>query len=176
MEVMEPWLQQKFLGNSCTFGDDRSLTNFLLRKWKVVYAPEAEVTTVVPSSWHVFLKQQLRWKKSWTRESLRAAMFMWRKHPVMALSFFLGLLLPLLAPVIVLRALVWLPVADNIMPWFYLFGIILMAFIYGLYYHIYKRDGLWIYGVVFVFFYVTVLIWQLPYAILTIRNANWGTR
>ena len=176
MDVIEFWRQQKFLGNYCTFGDDRSLTNFLLSKWKIIYAPEAEVTTVVPETWKIFLRQQVRWKKSWTRESLRAAQFMWKKHPLMAVSFFLGLILPLMAPIIVLRALVWLPVADNIMPWFYLFGILLMAFIYGLYYHIYKKDGLWIYGIMFVFFYVTVLIWQLPYAILTIRNAKWGTR
>lgn len=176
MEVVEPWLQQRFLGGACTFGDDRSLTNFLLKKWKIIYAPEAKVTTVVPDTWRVFLRQQVRWKKSWTRESLRAAMFMWKKHPIMALSFFIGLLLPLLAPIIVLRALFWLPFTNGITPWFYLFGIVLMAFIYGLYYHIHRKDGLWAYGMVFVFFYVTVLIWQLPYAILTLRNSKWGTR
>lgn len=176
MEVLEPWLKQTFLGAPCTFGDDRSLTNFLLKKWKVIYAPEAQVTTVVPDTWETFLKQQLRWKKSWTRESLRAGVFMWRKHPLMAFSFFLGVLLPLVAPVIVLRALVWLPVAEGIMPLFYIFGIVLMAFIYGIYYRIYRKDGLWMYGILFVFFYVSFLVWQLPYAIFTLRNGAWGTR
>ena len=32
------------------------------------------------------------------------------------------------------------------------------------------------YGVVFALFYAFVLVWQLPYAILTIRNSKWGTR
>src|SRR5205807_9054111 len=38
LEILEPWLKQHFLGVQATFGDDRSLTNFLLRKYKVIYS------------------------------------------------------------------------------------------------------------------------------------------
>jgi len=41
VEVLEPWLKQHFLGVQATFGDDRSLTNFLLRKYKVIYSSAA---------------------------------------------------------------------------------------------------------------------------------------
>src|SRR6185503_6194363 len=89
--ILDEWRTQKFLGAQCTYGDDRSLTNFLLRQgYRTIYAPEALSQTIVPDTWSKFLKQQLRWKKSWTRESLIAAMFMWKRHPLAAISFFLG--------------------------------------------------------------------------------------
>jgi hyaluronan synthase len=122
------------------------------------------------------MRQQLRWKKSWVRESLKAAGFMWQKNPLMSLSFYLGVLLPLVAPVVVVRALLWYPYASGNAPWFYLIGLALMATVYGLYYYVYTRDRRWVYGVVFATFYTLVLIWQLPYAILNLRDARWGTR
>jgi hyaluronan synthase len=110
------------------------------------------------------------------RESLKAAAFMWRRNPIMSVSFYLGVFLPLFAPVIVIRALIWYPYATGKAPWFYLIGLALMATAYGLYYFIYTRDRKWMYGVMFATFYTLVLIWQLPYAILNLRDARWGTR
>ncbi len=176
LPIIDEWLNQRFLGVECTYGDDRALTNFLIKDYKAVYAPEARVETVVPDNWRVFFRQQLRWKKSWTRESFNAAKFMWRKNPIMSISFFLGVLLPLLAPIVVFRALLWLPFAQNVMPFFYIGGLVLMSGIYGIYYNIYRKDKLWIYGVIFAWFYSLILIWQLPYAILNLRDSKWGTR
>jgi hyaluronan synthase len=122
------------------------------------------------------MRQQLRWKKSWVRESLIAGSFIWKKHPIMSLSFYLGIILPIVAPVVVIRALLWYPYVTGHAPWFYIFGLVLMAVVYGLYYYIYMKDGRWIYGVFFATFYTLVLIWQLPYAILTLRDSRWGTR
>jgi len=51
-----------------------------------------------------------------------------------------------------------------------------MSFVYGLYYYIYMRDNKWIYGVIFSIFYTFLLVWQLPWAILNIRDSKWGTR
>ncbi len=39
-----------------------------------------------------------------------------------------------------------------------------------------KRSRLWIYGTPFCFFYMFVLIWQLPWAMLTFWQSHWGTR
>lgn len=177
LKVLDNWLNQKFLGVQCTYGDDRSLTNFLLQKgYKALFAPKAIAYTFVPDTFKKFMRQQLRWKKSWTRESLRAGLFMWKKNPIMSISYYLGVILPLLAPVIVVRALLWYPYATGKTPWFYLFGLALMAFIYGLYYYIHTKNKKWIYGVLFVTFYTIVLIWQLPWAILNLRDPKWGTR
>lgn len=177
LEVVDKWKTQTFLGIRCTYGDDRSLTNYLLQKgYKALYAPEAKAHTVVPDTFKKFMKQQLRWKKSWVRESLKAGMFIWKRHPLMSISFYVGVILPLLAPLIVARALVWFPLKTHQLPLFYLFGLFLMALIYGFYYYIHTKDRRWIYGVIFATFYTLILVWQLPYAILNIRDARWGTR
>src|SRR5262249_14444095 len=92
--IASDWANQRFFGQPSTYGDDRSLTNFLLPRWRVVYAPDAKAHTAVPEKLRQFMRQQLRWKKSWMRESLRACRIMWRKPPVMALFYYLGVVLP----------------------------------------------------------------------------------
>ncbi|HEX7096740.1 MAG TPA: glycosyltransferase family 2 protein [Acidimicrobiales bacterium] len=174
--VVETWLNQTFLGAPSTFGDDRSLTNFLLPKWKVLFAPDAKATTVVPDRYQKFFKQQLRWKKSWIRETLRASSFMWRKHPVAAASFYVGFFLPLIGPAVVLRTLVVGPLVAGRWPVYYVGGVLVMALLYGLYYRIHRRERLWIHGASFALLYALVLVWQLPWAVATLRDSKWGTR
>lgn len=177
MEVLDQWVNQRFLGVLCTYGDDRALTNFLLKKgYKALFSPTAIAYTFVPDTFKKFMRQQLRWKKSWTRESLKAGQFIWKKNPIMSISFYLGIILPLLAPFVVIRALIWYPYTTGNFPWFYLMGMALMSLVYGLYYYIYTKDKRWVYGVVFAAFYTIILIWQLPWAILNIRDPKWGTR
>ena len=108
--IADQWISQTFLGQPSTYGDDRSLTNFLLPDWRILYAPNAKAQTAVPHLMPQFLRQQLRWKKSWLRESTRAVRIMWRKPPVMALFYYLGVFLPFVAPQVVFRALIVSPV------------------------------------------------------------------
>lgn len=177
LPFIDAWENQRFLGAQCTYGDDRALTNFVLRAgYDAIFENDATARTFVPDNFRQFMRQQLRWKKSWLRESLLAGSYIWKRNVIMSVSFYLGFLLPLLAPVIVIRALVWYPLAMERFPWFYVSGITLMAVIYGLYYYGHTRDGKWIYGVAFSVFYTLVLIWQLPYAIFSIRDGKWGTR
>ena len=85
---------QTFLGRPSTFGDDRSLTNCVLHDWKVIYHSEAVSHTIVPDGFRTFMKQQTRWKRSWTRESLLVSRFIWRKHPLASAGTYVGILLP----------------------------------------------------------------------------------
>jgi hyaluronan synthase/N-acetylglucosaminyltransferase len=69
--VLETWRSQTFLGNKCTFGDDRHLTSLVLRAgYKSVYVPDATAETKAPRSLRSWLKQQLRWSRSFYREYL----------------------------------------------------------------------------------------------------------
>jgi hyaluronan synthase len=177
--VLERWEHQRFLGRPATYGDDRSLTNFVLRNWKVRYDELARAETIVPAHFRLFLRQQLRWKRSWTRESLIVGRFIWRKTPLASLWAYLGIVLPLVAPIVAARAIAWQPLMGTGRgPWIYLIGIYAMALVYGLYYGLRhgRYDTLWVFGVVFVFFYLTFMLWQTWYAILTSRNSSWGTR
>jgi len=177
IDHMDAFLNQYFLGVRCTYGDDRSLTNIVLKSGhKALFAPDAISHTFAPDNMRQFLKQQLRWKKSWTRETFVSSKFMWKKHPFLAISHFVGFLLPLAAPFVVFRALIMYPMSNQTPPYYYFFGIVIMSFVYGLYYYIYMRDNKWIYGVIFSIFYTFLLVWQLPWAILNIRDSKWGTR
>lgn len=176
-EVLDKWQNQMFLGVRCTYGDDRSLTNFLLAKgYKAMFAPSAISYTIVPDNFKQYLKQQLRWKKSWFRESLKAGMYIWKRNPIMSFSFYAGFILPIISPLVVIRALIWYPIATGLMPWFYISGLLLMGVTYGFYYYIYTKDKKWFYGMLFSILYSFLLIWQLPWAILNIRDPKWGTR
>jgi hyaluronan synthase len=176
---MEWWEHQRFLGIDSTFGDDRSLTNCVLRDWRIVYEKKAVSHTIVPTTFRSFVIQQTRWKRSWTRESLLVAKFIWRKHPVAAFFTYLSIVLPLIAPIAAIHSLVWGPlIHGGTLPLVYLAGIYSLAMVYSLYYLIFQDEYslVWLYGILFVFFYLAIMLWQTYYAIATCRTAAWGTR
>ena len=172
----EAWLNQRFLGRPATFGDDRSMTNYILKTHRTGYQDKAICSTIVPSTYQSFLKQQMRWKRSWLRESLRACSFIWRKEPFMFFFFLIGLIVPIAAPVIVVYNLIWVPAAYRIFPSTFLFGLLLMAALLSLAHLLFKRSSLWGYGLYFVLFYEAVLLWQMPVAWVTFWKSEWGTR
>ena len=53
-ENMERWLNQGFLGRAATFGDDRSMTNFILREHRTFYQDTAICHTIAPKNHKVF--------------------------------------------------------------------------------------------------------------------------
>lgn len=175
--ILYEWINQKFLGVTCTYGDDRSLTNLMLKSgYKAVYAPEAISYTYVPEKMHQFLKQQLRWKKSWFRETLIASSFLWRKHPLMSIMFYLGFILTIISPFFVLRALLWLPIISISLPWVYLTGLFVIGFFFGAYYFFFAKKKSWIITSFLSVVLTLALVWQLPWAILSIKDSRWGTR
>lgn len=176
IEHMDAWLNQEFMGQKATFGDDRSMTNFILRNNRTAYQDTAICHTIVPNKYSVFLKQQMRWKRSWLRESLTAAGFMWRKEPFMAMSFYMGLLIPILAPVIVLYNLIYIPIIHRVFPLTFILGISLMALLMSMAQLFFRRSSTWIYGLWFCLYYEAVLLWQMPIAWFTFWKTTWGTR
>ena len=115
LKYSDDWLNQKFLGQRATFGDDRAMTNMILRHNRTDYQDTAICYTIVPNDYDVFLKQQMRWKRSWLRESLIAGSFMWKKEPFAAISFYMGLLVPIIAPVIVCYNLLYIPITHRVL-------------------------------------------------------------
>lgn len=176
LPFLDDWLNQKFLGSTCTFGDDRSLTNFVIRKYRACYSSEALAYTVVPDSFGKYVKQQQRWKKSWIRETFIASLFMWKKTPLAALSFYSYIFLSFISPVVFFRALLWHPVQTGEWPVVYLIGLCLMLLLHGLYYRGKVGRRPWVLAVLSFWFNTVILMWQLPWALLTLRDSRWGTR
>lgn len=172
----DAWINQKFLGQPATFGDDRSMTNFIIKTHRTSYQDKAICSTVVPSDLKVFMKQQMRWKRSWLRESIRAGLVMPKKEPFMALFYYMGLMVPILAPIVFAYNIIYVPVKYGIFPLTFLVGFLLMSLLMSFSYMLFQKSSAWIFGMVFCVFYELVLLWQMPIAFLTFWKSTWGTR
>lgn len=72
-KYLDNFLGQRFLGKPATFGDDRRLTYYCLLEGQSLIVPAAIAWTDVPDTTGGYLKQQLRWSKSFIRESVLMA-------------------------------------------------------------------------------------------------------
>lgn len=176
LENIEDWLEQRFLGCKATFGDDRSLTNFVLKSSRTGYQDTAICSTIVPNTHSQFLKQQIRWKRSWLRESIIASKYMWRKEPFSALFFYIGLIVPTLAPIILLYNLLYVPIIYRVFPLTFLAGMLMLALMMSFVHLYFKKSTTWLFGFYFVLYYEAILLWQMPYAWVTFWKPTWGTR
>lgn len=176
LKHMDAWLNQKFLGQRATFGDDRSLTNFILRTNRTYYQDTAICYTIVPNQYSQFLKQQMRWKRSWLRESIIAGSFIWKKEPFMSLFFYMGLMVPIAAPIVVIYNLVYVPITQRLFPTTFMMGLLAMSLLMSFAQMFFRKSSTWIYGVFFCIYYEVVLLWQMPIAWFTFWKSTWGTR
>ena len=110
LAVMDKWINATVLGEHGNFADDRSLTNQILRDYQIIYDDEALATTICPENWRQYIRQQARWERSYLREIWKTGKFIWRKHPVPALSWYAMMWMPLVEPFVMLQALVYIPV------------------------------------------------------------------
>lgn len=176
MEVLADWEQQRFLGVACTYGDDRALTNKILRRgWTSRYDAQAEAWTEVPERFGMFFRQQLRWKKSWVREGPILLSHLWRTRPIAFASFLLATLSGLLSPLVLVWNMAVGPGLTGSSPIFYLLALYLVSMAYALLHRAFRDDGLWKYSILATFFYIGFAL-QILWAIARIRDGRWGTR
>lgn len=172
------WKEHKFMGTKSTFGDDRGLTNFVLQSWDIVYCEKARATTMVPEKFSVYWRQQLRWKKSWIREGIFAGTFMWKKrHPLASFAFYTNFSFPIVGPILAGSVLIHSITTNN--PWLFvvfMFGFLLLGTVFALFARVYLGAENWIYMPLVSLLFVSVFIWQMPWALMTLRKTHWGTR
>ncbi len=178
MPILDPWLGQRFLGAQATFGDDRSLTNFILRNYRVIYNETAVSTTLVPATWSHYMRQQVRWKKSWLRETLIAGRFVCRKNPLGALSFYAAALCSTASPWIAYKTLlggIWGGQTAELS--YYIGGFVILG-LSQCFYFLWKSPTSpnWLLGVLMMAVQGALMGPQTYYAFLTMRKNHWGTR
>lgn len=179
-KVLEEWMSQTFLGVACTYGEDRSLTNFILSKgYNTVYQRTAQVHTVVPWTYEKLCKMYLRWDRSYIRETIRFFKILWKRpfwprmvslidlfitnlrYPIGYLNLVLLFILSINHPAIVLRLFC---------------AIGLFSMLNMLYYLKSERSWDFLYGILYSYFSFLALFWVFPYAALTLRSRSWMTR
>ena len=179
LPVIDEWLNERFLGKPATWGDDRALTNYLIRgNYKTIYTDLALAYTICPDNIRQFLKQQTRWKKSWVTNAFFASKFIVRKKPFIAFTYFFPLILvSLLTPLVAARAMIFNPLTRGVLPFYYLFGAMLLAAIITVFYRFADRKNkYWPYLFAWAALNSIFLSFILFYAMLTIQNRKWGTR
>jgi hyaluronan synthase len=174
--VVATWEHQTFLGVECTYGDDRALTNMLVKRgWKTIYDSQAEAWTDAPERYGQFFRQQLRWKKSWAREGPLLLSHIWRSRPAAFPFVLVNTVAGLISPFVLLYNMVWVPADRKLVPIVYLLGLYLVSFAYGLLYRSLRDDKKAGWAFLGTFFYVG-FSFQLIWAVLRLRDSSWGTR
>lgn len=178
--VIAPWMAQTFLGQPCTYGEDRSLTNFILAEgYDTLYQRTAVVHTEAPHTYAKLCRMYLRWDRSYIKEELRLAAIVW-KRPLLpcSMAVFDQLITNLRFPVsyLSLALLVSLTIADP----FTLVRLMLvmgMISLLNMFYYLHsERSWDFIYGILYSYFAFFTLFWIFPTALFTVRSRSWMTR
>lgn len=175
-EVKDNYLNQIFLNKKCTFGDDRHLTTLVLKKgYNIKYVDNAIAYTEAPINLNQFLKQQVRWRKSFIRESILLFLYL---PMVRNKKLLIELLLTTALPILSLLARVMLIFTIIIKPIFVLYTlpILLIMGLLHSFYSLIKEKKHFIYSMMYSFFHIFLVYWTLPYALLTLNKTEWGTR
>ena len=176
LHVLDEWLNATVMGEHGNFADDRSLTNKILKDYKILYDDEALATTIAPEDWKQYTRQQLRWMRSYLREIIKTGRYMWRKHPVPALSWYAMMWMPIFEPVVMLQALVIGPVLAGHLTASYMLGVSAITAVWSLHFWASTGRRWWWAGFVFTLSYIGFYSWQIYWALLTLRGKKWGTR
>ena len=176
--VLDTWINEKFMGKPIIFGDDRALTNWVIREgYKTVYIAEAQAYTVVPNTLKKFLKQQVRWKKGWLINSVRIAPEIIKKDKFVAFTYLIPLIIiTILTPIIAFKSLIINPIFLGISPLFYILGISLVSVMLVTHYKVYSNEKYAKYMIAYSVLNMTILSYVIIYAIYDLKNMKWGTR
>lgn len=180
-KVAEEWLNQTFLGQPCTIGEDRAMTNLILRDGHLTcYQENARVWSKMPTTYSGMTKMLLRWARSNIRETIALQRFLFTPFRKDYLWTFRLNMLLVLATLIVPYLLVgnsWYLTLTNL-------GFAMrhagMVALYGLtmalVYVRCQKDSDWVWLLLYEFFWVTCLAWIMPYALFTLKKTGWLTR
>ena len=160
-----------------TYGDDRHLTNLVLDVgFDTIFVPSAHAITNAPEDLRSYLKQQLRWNKSFYRELLWTFPFLLQRSSYIVFEVIVQTALPLLLTLAVGTAMVAAVFSEPGRLVHYLEMIVVMAAL-RCSYAIYRTKKLsFLLFILYGFVHVVLLIPTRIRALLTLSDNRWGTR
>ena len=175
------WVNQKFLNTPCTYGEDRALTTQILKRgYMTRYQSNAVVYTKVPSRFGQMCKMYLRWARSYIRESILFARFMFSryrtKHRILPILDFLSL--NFLHPIHIfsLSIITYSFLVNPLFILRHLTFLIILSFFLSLYYLRTNKSPVFLYGIPYGIIAALCLWWIVPVAALSMKNQSWLTR
>lgn len=175
-EYINEWENQTFLGIECTYGDDRGLTTLMQRNgYGVMFSRDAILYTDVPETLSKFIKQQVRWKKSFIRENWYLSKFIMNKNKFMIFEFFLFWIV-FICGFIAKSLIIFMIIAGKISLIKLCLMLLFVTFIHNIYTFIKNPGTKGYYGVLYGLFNEFIFSWLFFYSFLTLKNSKWGTR
>ena len=177
--VLHRWAGQTFLGNPCTYGEDRAMTNFILSEgYDTVFQRTGRVQTVVPWKYRKLCKMYLRWDRSYIRECIHFMRIVWKRSPwSLGISVVDMVITNLRYPVgwasLVLLASFAIRAPATMIRFFCVMA--LFSTLNMFYYWYTERSWLFPYGIIYSYFSFLALLWIFPYALMTLKVRTWGT-
>ncbi len=178
------WVNEKFMGKPANIGEDRAITNILLREgYGVVFQQTSVVYTEMPLTYSGLCKMLIRWGRSNVRENLTMAKFAFKRFDLedddltgMQLNLVIQMFW-MAAPVVFLTFAFYCLCNDAFAficgaSVSVVFWSTLPAFVYARRYS--KQDSMWSY--VYGFFSFITLFWVSPYCLFTVHKSGWLTR
>lgn len=178
---LRDYMRQTFLGVPVSYGDDRRLTNYALQSGRAVLQSTAIAYTMAPTSLGQFLRQQIRWNKSFFRETLWALRHL---RPGRRWAWWLGLF----------EISTWLGLSATLISGFVI-APLLMGRLGSVYYPVYivllaytrnarllvaERSAAslqaYLLAPLYALLHLTLLTPLRFYSLVTIRDGRWGTR
>ena len=179
--VVDAWRDQTFLGRPCSYGEDRSLANYMLRLgYGTLFQRSALAYTRVPEGLGRILKMLTRWARSNIRESIVFASVMF--HPNRRGNRFWPVLEFVSTSVLVLLHLVWfyaLLASGLAGGEFFLRAIastVLFGFLYMLYFIRIEGGREFPYALAFTLFCSPLMVGIFTVAGFTLTTRSWSTR
>jgi hyaluronan synthase len=180
-KFIHKWVHQKFLNTQCTYGEDRALTTQILKAgFKTRFQSNAIVYTKVPRTFTQMNKMYLRWTRSYIRESIIFAGFMFTNYrpekrvlPIFDF-FFLNFLHPF--HILCLSFVVYSFFVHPLFILRHFAVLVVFSFLLSLYYLRAKRSIAFLYGIPYAFLTAFCLWWIVPFAAFTMKNQSWMTR
>lgn len=182
MNCLPEWINQTFMGEPSTIGEDRAMTNMILKQgYKVFFQRNAYVYTNIPERYKNLHKMFTRWERSNVRETIAMSRFAFgnfREGPksgtrLLLLYAWSRLLLAIPMLLLMVSTIVMYPLLFVVST---LVGILAFSSVQALFYA--KKhdvsDSFWAYP--YSLFYTFTLFWITPYAILTANRSGWLTR
>lgn len=175
LDNIEHYGNHSFLGDIVQSGDDRCLTNYAILKGKTVYQETAKCDTDVPETLQQFLKQQIRWNKSFFRESVQAFKIGFQRPKILIWVILELSLWILFGFVIVLSVVFKVKVLGYVLLLYYLMYLAISSYARNVYY-IWKHPFIFLLAPAYGLIHLGLLFPLRLYALLTLKSTGWGTR
>ena len=182
LNCLEDWMHQTFMGKTTDIGEDRAMTNMILKQGKHVrFQSNAIVLTNIPERYKNLYKMFIRWERSNVRENIKMSKFAFTNYReeskvgprILLLNQWIKVIFAYPFMILMLALIVLYPVLfiSSTLASILVFSSI-PALFYARSYNV--GESLWIYC--YSLFYTFSLFWITPYAIATASRRGWLTR